>query len=153
MTTHKKVAIFAAILSCSVSSQALAHNPHANAEEIETLKAELLRLAQRIQELESGIAQNAKAADVAQTSAQLAQNTASSAQTAAQSATDTAQAATLAANSAPQVNLKAAPEIKDDRGFSFKPRGRANIDVGFVSAPSATGADSGFDAEARRIRL
>lgn len=153
MKTHKRIAIFAAILGASVSSQAIAHDVHANAGEIESLKAELLRLSQRIQELESGIAQNAQAAKAAQTNAQLAQNAASTAQTAAQSATDTAQAANLAVNSATQVTLKASPEIKDNRGFTFKPRGRINIDTGFVSAPSSTGADQSLNAIARRIRL
>ncbi|MEP1423112.1 MAG: porin [Erythrobacter sp.] len=140
-------------LTCSVSSQALAHNPHENAEEIEALKTELLRLTQRLQQLEGSIAQNAEATQAAQNSAQIAQSTADTAQTVAQSAANTAEAATLAANSAPQINLKAAPEIKDDRGFTFKPRGRVNIDVGYVGAPGSTGADSGFDAEARRVRL
>jgi phosphate-selective porin OprO and OprP len=153
MKTNSKVALLAAILSCSVSSQALAHDPHENKEEIELLKAELLRLTARLQELETNIAKNADAAQTAQNSAQVAQNAANTAQSAAQSAAETAEAATLAANSAPSINLKAAPEIKDDRGFSFKPRGRANIDVGYISAPGSTGADSGFDAEARRIRL
>jgi phosphate-selective porin OprO/OprP len=153
MTIHKRAAILAAILSCSVSSQALAHDPHNNAEEIEALKAELLRLSQRIQELERGIAQNAQAAEAAQSAASVAQNAADTAQSAAQSAASTAEAATLAANSAPEIKFKAAPEIKDGNGFTFKPRGRANIDVGYVSAPSSTGADSSFDAEARRIRL
>jgi len=153
MKTRTKVAIFAAILSSSVSSQAIAHDPHANADEIESLKAELLRLSQRIQELESGIAQNAQAAEAAQSAATLAQNAADTAQSTAQSATSTAEAATLAANAAPEVKFKAAPEFKDGNGFTFKPRGRANIDVGYVSAPNSTGADSGFDVEARRVRL
>lgn len=149
MKTYKHIAILTALLGCSVSTQALAqspNDPNGNAAQIEALKAELLRLSQRIQELETGIAQNASAAQSAQSAAQLAQST-------AQSAASTAQAATLAANSAPSIKLKAAPEIKDGNGFTFKPRGRANIDVGYVNAPSSTGADSGFDAEARRIRL
>ncbi|WP_298303132.1 porin [uncultured Erythrobacter sp.] len=146
MKTHKKIAMVAAILSCSVSSQAIAQDSQSNADEIETLRAELLRLSQRIQELESNIAQNAQ-------DAQIAQNAAAEAGRVAQSASKSAEEATLAANSLPEVNFKAAPEIKDGSGFTFKPRGRANIDAGYVSAPNSTGADSGFDAEARRIRL
>lgn len=160
MKPNSKVTILAAFLSCSVSGQALAHNPHANAEEIESLKSELIRLTQRLQELESSITQNANtaqsaqgAAQVAQATAEAAQSTAAGAVTTAAEAVTTAEAATAAANSAPSIKLKAAPEIKDSRGFSFKPRGRANIDFGYVSAPGSTGADSGFDAEARRIRL
>ncbi|MEM1051018.1 MAG: porin [Pseudomonadota bacterium] len=124
----------------------MAQESQSTQSEIEALRAELVRLAQRVQELESSIAQNAAAA-------QTAQNAADAAQSTAQVAANTAQEANLAVASVPQVNFKAAPEVKDGNGFTFKPRGRLNIDAGFVSAPNSTGADSGFDAEARRIRL
>lgn len=153
MKSHTNVAILAAFLSCSASSQALAHKPIENASEIESLKAELIRLTQRLQDLESSIAQNASTAQAAQSAAQVAQTTAEAAKSTAAGAVTTAEAATVAANTAPSIKLKAAPEIKGDSGFSFKPRGRANIDFGYVSAPGSTGVDSGFDAEARRIRL
>lgn len=146
MKSNTRAALFAVALACSVSGQAMAQEAQSNEDEIESLRAELIRLAERIQELETSIAQNAQ-------NAQIAQNSAQEAGRVAQSASRAAEEATLAANSVPSVNFKAAPEVKDGNGFTFKPRGRLNIDAGFVSAPSSTGADSGFDAEARRIRL
>ncbi|MCK0100535.1 porin [Qipengyuania sp. S6317L1] len=146
MTKPTRVAILVAALCASTSGQALAQDADTSQAEIEALRAELARLSARIEQLESSVADNA-------TAAQTAQNTASAAQDVAKTAAATAQEATLASASGPQVTLKASPEVKDDRGFTFKPRGRANIDFGYVSAPGSTGADSGFDAEARRIRL
>jgi phosphate-selective porin OprO and OprP len=59
---------------------------------------------------------------------------------------------------APEVKWKGAPELSGEGGWSFKPRGRIQYDVGTVSAPDAipdTGATNGlgFGSEARRIRL
>ena len=146
MKTHKQVAVFAAILSCCVSTQAMAQQTQSTQSEIESLRAELVQLAERIKELESSIAKNAQDAEIAQ-------NAAAQAASVAQSASKDAEAASLAVNSATQVTLKASPEVKDNRGFTFKPRGRINIDAGIVRAPSTTGADESLNAIARRIRL
>lgn len=151
MRTQTKVAIFAAFLGCCVSSQAMAQQAAAQEsqsteDDIKALRAELIRLSQRIQQLESSIAQNAQDAEIAQ-------NAATQAGRIAQSASREAEAASLAVNTATQVTLKGAPEVKDDRGFTFKPRGRINIDAGYLSAPSSTGADQSINAIARRIRL
>ena len=103
--------------------------------EIEALRAELARLSQRVEQLEGELARN-QAAPVAAPAPQVA-------------------AAPVSTPSEPvtEIEFKGAPEFTSSSGWSFKPRGRANIDFGFVSAPESTGADSGFDAEARRIRL
>ncbi|UAB77046.1 hypothetical protein INR77_09360 [Erythrobacter sp. SCSIO 43205] len=146
MTRPSRVAIILAALCASTSGQAIAQDASPNRSEIEALKAELARLSARIQQLETNFAENAEAA-------QTAQNTAMAEQSVAQTAASSTQEAALAAESVPQVTLKASPEVKDSRGFTFKPRGRINIDAGYISAPGSTGADSGFDAEARRIRL
>ena len=56
--------------------------------------------------------------------------------------------------SAPEVKWKGAPEIKDEEGWSFKPRGRIQYDFGTVDAPSSINDPGlGFANEARRIRL
>jgi len=56
--------------------------------------------------------------------------------------------------SAPEVKWKGAPELKDDDGWSFKPRGRIQYDFGTVDAPnSIIDPGLGFANEARRIRL
>jgi len=61
--------------------------------------------------------------------------------------------ATAKSNTA--INWKGAPELKSGDGWSFKPRGRALIDVGSLgSVPnSIVTNDRGFSNEARRVRL
>jgi phosphate-selective porin OprO/OprP len=49
---------------------------------------------------------------------------------------------------------KGAPEWKQADGWSFKPRGRIQMDVGSVNAPAAiVNASTGFASRVRRIRL
>lgn len=133
MTTYRKIAILTAALSCSVATPALAQATPTEGE-IAALRAELARLANRVEQLEGELAKTNQAA--AETAALAAANAESAQQ-----------------ESSPEIAFKGAPEISTESGWSFKPRGRANIDFGFVNAPQSTGADSGFDAEARRIRL
>ncbi len=53
-----------------------------------------------------------------------------------------------------KVNWKGSPEISNDDGWSFKPRGRVLYDVATVNAPdSINDPGLGFSNEARRIRL
>jgi phosphate-selective porin OprO/OprP len=122
-----------------LNAQEGAQETSSAASELEALKAELARLAARVQQLESEVVAVGTKADEAATTAQESAQIAQTAQT--------------TAAAAPSVAFKGAPEVKGEDGWTFKPRGRANIDAGFVSAPSSTGADSGFDAETRRIRL
>ncbi len=53
------------------------------------------------------------------------------------------------------INWKGAPELKNDDGWSFKPRGRVLIDAGSLGSVPSTIAtnDRGFSNEARRVRL
>lgn len=67
-------------------------------------------------------------------------------------------AADKKAPDAPQIKWKGAPEISGADGWSFKPRGRIQYDVGTVNAPDSipdSGATNGigFGSEARRIRV
>ena len=102
-------------------------------------------MAQRIDTLEAELAAaNAKADAATQ---------------AAQSATTTASAAQKAAEKAPPVNVawKGAPQLSTDDGWSFKPRGRMQVDVGSVNGPSGLSAADkdhlGTSVEFRRIYL
>ena len=53
-----------------------------------------------------------------------------------------------------KVSWKGGPEISGEGGWSFKPRGRLQIDTGVVAAPSSiTGNSLGFGAEFRRAYL
>lgn len=55
---------------------------------------------------------------------------------------------------ATEIGWKGAPEFKHKDGWSFKPRGRLQLDAGYVAAPDgATLVGEGFATRARRIRL
>lgn len=145
MIRHGRLKLMALALCCTAATPVSAQDSSAMSE-LDVLKAELTRLANRVQQLETQLAETGATATIANQNAQAASN-------AATAAGKVASAAQTATASAPSVKFKAAPELSGEGGWTFKPRGRANIDVGYVSAPSSTGADSGFDAEARRIRL
>ena len=53
-----------------------------------------------------------------------------------------------------QIAWRGAPEITGEGGFSFKPRGRLQVDAGTVSSPAGiTDASTGFGSEIRRAFL
>ncbi len=55
---------------------------------------------------------------------------------------------------APEISFKGAPEIKTADGWSFKPRGRIQYDVGSISTPgSFVTPNLGFNSRVRRVRL
>lgn len=59
-----------------------------------------------------------------------------------------------AAKPATEVSWKGAPEIKTADGWSFKPRGRVQIDLAGVDTPAGvTGARGGLKTEFRRVYL
>ncbi len=115
-------------------------------EELAAMRAEIARLNQRVAELEADQAQSA--ADMVALEAQAA---------AAQAQTEAAIAAIPApmvtAPSGTEISWAGAPEIEGPGGWSFKPRGRLNIDAGFINAPESTGREDGFNSEMRRARL
>ena len=51
------------------------------------------------------------------------------------------------------IAFQGAPEISNESGWSFKPRGRLMIDAGLIDSPDAAGRDDGFASELRRARL
>ena len=115
-------------------------------EELAAMRAEIARLNQRVAELETDQAESE--ADMVALEAQAA---------AAQAQTEAAIAAIPApmvtATSGTEISWAGAPEIEGPGGWSFKPRGRLNIDAGFINAPDSTGRDDGFNSEMRRARL
>lgn len=48
---------------------------------------------------------------------------------------------------------KGAPEISGEGGWSFKPRGRIQVDAGLVRAPESASYSDGFGSDLRRARL
>lgn len=111
-------------------------------QELAEMRAQMRRMAERIDTLESQLLQaNAKSDAATQ---------------AAASATTAATAATAAAKPPVKVAWKGGPEFSADGGWSFKPRGRLQLDAGGINAPARISAGSdhlGFSAEARRFYL
>lgn len=101
--------------------------------ELAAMRAEMARMAARIEMLEADLA--AAEAEPAESAAPAA------AGVAAESGDETT------------VTWKGAPVIETESGWSFKPRGRLQIDAGVIDAPGSTGADDGFGNEIRRARL
>ena len=93
-------------------------------QELAEMRAEMARMAARIDSLEAELAQAESAP-----------------QASAESSDETS------------IEWKGAPVISTESGWSFKPRGRLQIDAGSIGAPSSTGADTGFGSEIRRARL
>jgi phosphate-selective porin OprO/OprP len=76
------------------------------------------------------------------------------AQGATASAARATEVATKAVESAPKVAWKGAPEFTGKDGWSFKPRGRLQIDAAGVNAPDTIGTNSlGYGTEFRRAYL
>lgn len=109
------------------------------------MRAKMDAMAQRIGTLETELATANAKADAA---TQVAQN-----------ANTSAAAAQKAAEKAPPVKVawKGAPELSNDSGWSFKPRGRLQLDVGSVNGPSgltsAQQNELGTSVEFRRLYL
>jgi len=101
------------------------------------MRAQMEAMARRIDELEG----------------QLATTQASAA--AATTAADEAKAVAAEVKASPPVAVawKGAPKFEGKGGWSFKPRGRLQVDAGVIDAPSSTGRSDGFGSEMRRARL
>jgi len=128
---------------------ALAQDATTLEEQVAALVAEVTRLNERVAELEAEQAQ----AEAQQAEA-VAQQAAVAAQVAAmQETVAAAPAPTVTSGSPLEISWAGAPEIEGEGGWSFKPRGRLNIDAGTIRAPDSTGREDGFNSEMRRARL
>ena len=109
-------------------------------QEMAEMRAAMDGMASRIATLEAELEQAALQAEAART--------------VAVSAGEAAAQATSLAKAAPRVNWKGGPELTGEGGWSFKPRGRVQIDAGHISAPtSLPDRRLGFANEVRRARL
>lgn len=141
MRIHQ-VSLIAVAAATAVSSPAHAQDASAVQAEIEAMRAQMQAMAARIDALEGQL--------------EVAEAKADAATTAATAATETSGTALAAANEAKsdtKVSWKGAPMFEGKGGWTFKPRGRMNYDVGFTNAPDIDGREDGFGSEARRIRL
>ena len=132
-------------LGWALPAQAQSANNAAVQQELAAMRAQMQRMAERIDTLEAQLnTANAKA---------------DAATEAAASATSAATTATAAAAKAPPVtvNWKGAPELVADGGWSFKPRGRLQADIGGISAPGGLSGGNnshlGVSTEMRRLYL
>lgn len=116
------------------------------AQELAAMRAQMARMAARIDSLESQLADARAKADAATTAAG-----------AATAAVEKLPAPTATAKPATEITWDGAPKLATKDGWSFKPRGRLQIDVGSVSAPAMTTLNRqrqlGFAAEARRAYI
>ena len=142
-TIRTSISVAALALAAGWSLPAAAQDDAAVARELAAMREQMAAMASRIDSLEAQLA-TAKAQAQAAT-------------TAAGAATASAAAATeAAAKAAPKsaVAWKGAPEITGEGGWSFKPRGRMQLDAGWVGSPAGiVDASTGFGNEMRRAYL
>lgn len=114
-------------------------------QELAAMRAQMQQMASRIDTLESQLADARARAD--------------SATAAAQTATQSAQSAVASVTAKPdtQISWDGAPKLATKSGWSFKPRGRLQIDVAGVDAPKgivpASQRQLGFQTEFRRAYI
>jgi phosphate-selective porin OprO/OprP len=137
--TTRFLLLAATALAGAASAQA--QTPGDVAAEIAALRAEVAVLRNRVTELET---ERADAAAMPQV--QLATMTAAQPQPAT--------AAEAPPEPGPEIRFRGAPTISAPGGWSFKPRGRLQYDVGYVSSPDGIANPGlGFGNEVRRARL
>lgn len=142
MTTIRlAISALAIATSAGWAMPAAAQDSAAVAQELAQMRAQMAAMANRIDTLEAQL-QSAKA------EAQAATAAASSAAVSAAAATEIAKA-----EPATKIAFKGAPDITGKGGWSFKPRGRLQMDTGFIDAPDSTLRPEGFGSEIRRARL
>jgi phosphate-selective porin OprO/OprP len=121
------------------ATSAQAQTPGDVAAEIVALRAEVAALRSRVTELETE-----RVAAAATPQVQLATITTAQPQP----------SATAAREPGPEIRFRGAPTITAPGGWSFKPRGRLQYDVGYVSSPNGiVNPGLGFGNEVRRARL
>ena len=147
MTSGKTISGLALMVAAgwALPAQAQASDAAGMQQELQAMRAQMEAMAQRINTLEAQLETTSAKADAAGEAAQVASATAT------QAATQAADSAKAASDTT--IAWKGAPLIESKSGWSFKPRGRLNIDAGFVDAPDSTGREDGFGSEMRRARL
>lgn len=133
----------AALLGTSMFSlPTAAHAQAMSAEEAATLRAELATLKAQVQTLEARL--DAATGAPAPAPAPVATPTPAPA----------AAAPAVTAKPATEISWKGAPEIRTADGWSFKPRGRMQLDMAGVDTPAGvTGIRGGVGTEFRRVYL
>lgn len=135
----------------ALPAQAQTGDSAAVQQELSAMRAQMQQMASRIDSLEAQLATANAKADAASTAANAASNA-----TAAIPA-QIAAAQTATAKPATEVTWDGAPKLATRDGWSFKPRGRLQVDAGSVSAPAlstpAQQRELGFASEFRRAYI
>ena len=143
VTPPIRVSAVALAIAAGWAMPAQAQDAASVQQELAAMRAEMARMAGRIDTLEAQLADARSRADAAQTAAAAAGK-----QAAAASASVTAKPAT-------QVSWDGAPKLAAEGGWSFKPRGRLQIDSAGVDAPRGIAGQTslGLATEFRRAYI
>lgn len=145
--SRSRVRSAAALLAFAIPlgwiSPAQAQSSEDLARELTAMRAQMEQMAQRIDTLQAQL--DAAQPDPETVAVQAGAGAASAAPASGAAAKDGADPTTIA--------WKGAPELSTSSGWSFKPRGRLQYDVGFTDSPDSAGPADGFGSEARRLRL
>jgi len=148
MKNSRRISVMAMAAACGWAVPAAAQDSASAAiqQQLDAMRQQMAQMAAQMASLQSQLDQaNAKAA--------AAQAAAGTATQAAQAATDAAKTAQASPSKA-EVAWKGAPEFTGAGGWSFKPRGRLQVDAGYLGAPEAIADKSkGFGTEIRRAYL
>jgi phosphate-selective porin OprO/OprP len=153
MTHSLRISAIALAVSVgwALPAQAQTADSAAIQQELAAMRAQIDKLENRVNTLEDQLQQERTRADAAEARAAAAP----SAPATAPAASAPAQAA--AEKTAPQITFDGAPKIATADGWSFKPRGRLQVDAAGVNAPSgiapATSDSLGFGTEFRRAYM
>ena len=151
MSTGLRISAIAVAVSLGWASPALAGTKEdaAMREELAAMRAQMQALAARVDSLEGQL-------DSAKARAESAEARAAAALAQAEAAKAAIPpAATTTAKPATEITWDGAPKLATKDGFSFKPRGRMQLDVAGVNAPAgiAGQASLGIATEFRRVYL
>lgn len=150
MKTGLRISAIAVAVSLGWASPALAgaKEDAAMREEISAMRAQMQALAARVDSLEGQL-------DSAKARAENAEARATAAVAQAEAAKAAIPAVTATAKPATDITWDGAPKLATKDGFSFKPRGRMQLDVAGVNAPAGIAGQSslGIATEFRRVYL
>jgi phosphate-selective porin OprO and OprP len=137
VSTPIRTSAFALAIACGWAMPAHAQTADAVAQELAAMRAEMARMAERVDTLERQLVEARSKAEAAQTAAAAAA------------------APSVSAKPATEVSWDGAPRLSSKDGWSFKPRGRLQIDTAGIDAPSGIAARQslGVATELRRAYL
>ena len=147
MKTISRASVLAMAAACgwAVPAQAQDSSAAAIQQQLDAMRQQMAQMASQITTLQAEL-------DEAKAKAAAAETAAGNASQAAQEATVSTKTAQTAAEKT-QIAFKGAPEISSG-GWSFKPRGRMQFDVGYLGVPDGiTDKSTGFASEVRRAYL